>query len=368
MESLESHTYLIVDLGTPSSPDHPTHTLHAMWNAIETFFTNPSRSEVAPPMEYVADAGSRHAVYGYATYDNDAMQFLETRRVRSSSTSEEEEENKSRTVVPKELESLIGASNLEHVMEAFDVIASIGKDISTIATAAATQEANAYTPNYQEEDAFVYAQQMMDDLLDDGNRHFSGNVDLDTTVSMSPHRMCRYFAATESPAEGSSMEQDKETEVFGAHTDTSFVTVIPVAAVAGLEVFDDDAREWVRPEAIARQHWEDHYAEQQNNSEEDPHPPNISWNSRYLVVMAGELLQLTTRSMIPSAVHRVVAATGGTPRLSAPVLLRARMKMTMDLGRYFGEEGGEGVDVLGKALLSDCDALTMEEIHDALQP
>ena len=84
-------------------------------------------------------------------------------------------------------------------------------------------------------------------------------------------------------------------------------------------------------------------------------------------------MQLATRSMIPSAVHRVVAVNGGDTRLSAPVLLRARSKMDMDIEKYFGESPDQDsanadLEVIGKELLLDCNQLTMEQIHDSLQP
>eukprot|EP00985_Skeletonema_marinoi_P005012 scaffold2177_cov95-Skeletonema_marinoi.AAC.1 len=84
------------------------------------------------------------------------------------------------------------------------------------------------------------------------------------------------------------------------------------------------------------------------------------WHSRYLIVMPGELLQITSRNNIPAAVHRVVAAPE-TPRLSAPVLLRARPGTKMDVERYMGS--------LDKAdsLLLETNDMKMEDIHSSLQ-
>ena len=53
----------------------------------------------------------------------------------------------------------------------------------------------------------------------------------------STHRLCRY-----EPTDGNA---------FGAHTDTSFFTLVPFASPAGLEVFEPSTRAWVCPELDA---------------------------------------------------------------------------------------------------------------------
>jgi isopenicillin N synthase-like dioxygenase len=144
------------------------------------------------------------------------------------------------------------------------------------------------------------------------------------------------------------------SEVFGAHTDTSFVTIVPAAQISGLEVYDEDSLKWYRPELNAKKH----------AKQLDPtggKEAQFPWHCRYLVVLPGELLQLVSRNNIPAVVHRVLATTDA-PRLSAPVLLRARMGTTMDVERYMGS-----IDKAG-SLLMDSNGLRMEEIHAALQP
>ena len=125
----------------------------------------------------------------------------------------------------------------------------------------------------------------------------------------------------------------RPAEIFGAHTDTSFVTIVPASKTSGLEVLDEDRLQWYRPELNARRHaWSLDPAESRSDS--------YGWNCRYLVIMPGELLQLSSRNNVPAAVHRVVAAAD-RPRLSAPVLLRARPGTRMDVGRYLGDAGDD---------------------------
>ena len=176
-------------------------------------------------------------------------------------------------------------------------------------------------------------------MLKTNNEHDEG------AVSMSPHRICRYSNVND--------KKSGASEVFGAHTDTSFVTIVPAAAVSGLEIFDEDSLQWYRPELNARKHARGLDPKGEKDSQ-------FPWHSRYLVVMPGELLQITSRNNVQAAVHRVVA-TNQTPRLSAPVLLRARPGTKMDVERYLGS--------LDKAdsLLLECNSMSMEDIHDALQ-
>jgi isopenicillin N synthase-like dioxygenase len=146
--------------------------------------------------------------------------------------------------------------------------------------------------------------------------------------------------------------------------------------VSGLEIFDEAANRWFRPELRARDVWESERNKQnqvindRNVDHETCRIPNdgvekeftIPWHSRYLVVLPGELLQLCTRSEVPASVHRVVTVTNGAKRFSAPVLLRARPGMRMDVSKYFGSLQKAG------PLLTESNGMKMEEIHDALQP
>lgn len=274
------------------------------------------------------------------------------------------------------------------MVDAFNVMSEIGKDIVRIATAASSVEAYAFVTagsvvsqagegspsiaglSFEEasvsgivedeggpsEDDIKRAEILASDaaillteeIMDDGKPLHGGEIEHNEgPVSMSPHRMCRYSNNDES-------SKKKASEIFGAHTDTSFVTIVPAAKVSGLEVFDEDSLQWYRPELNARKHAK--RLDPKGSMDEQ-----FPWHSRYLIVMPGELLQLTSRNNIPAAVHRVVATTD-TPRLSAPVLLRARPGTKMDVERYMGS--------LDKAdsLLLECNGMKMEEIHDALQP
>jgi hypothetical protein len=356
MDALVSHGVLLVDLTDGGLSFKYAEAMARMWQAADGFFEKVEDDNVAeklPGMTTVMETGSQHAKVGYACYDNGSLKFLETRI-----------ERKTGTLLPNEAHEVLGGDGISAMQSAFDIVAQVGKDIVRIATAASSVEHGAFLRQNDKDDrnqlirASQAAKLLANELLDDGKalgatasiEHSEG------TVSMSPHRLCRYSDEKE--------DTGPAREVFGAHTDSSFITAVPVAAVSGLEVYDEAAEKWYRPELQARAHWE----KEQSSRGKDPSAlvdeieegVEIPWHARYIALVAGEHLQLVTRDEIPSTVHRVVAAKG-RPRVSAPILLRGRPGTKFLAKRYLG-------GTLGNPLLKECDGKTMEEIHDATQP
>merc|ERR1712176_797372 len=302
------------------------------------------------------ETGSQHAMVGYSEYDSGSMKFLETRV-----------ERKSQQLLPEQAQEVMGDEGILSLRSSFMLSSEVGKDVVRIAVAASSVENGAFINRKggeeMERDQKILASQgatlLADELVDDGKSLPSGaKIDhAEGEVSMSPYRLCRYTDAR--------VDTGESREVFGAHTDTSFATVVPVAKISGLEVFDEEAERWYRPELRARAHWED----EQTANGKDPslqyevlnNGKKIPWHCRYLAIMPGENLQLATRNEVPAAIHRVVAVRGEQARLSTPVLLRGRPGTRFLTDRYIG-------GCLGNQLLLDADGLSMEEIHDKNQP
>lgn len=355
MNALVSHGVLIVDLTDGGSTFKDATLVAKMWTATENFFDKVSDSTIAerlPGMTTVTEAESSHAKVGYAEYDSGSMKFLETRRERNTGD-----------LLPTEAAELLGTVDVSALQSAFDIVTKVGKDVVRVAVAAGSVEHGAFYKEGQaeiERDQKILASQaatlLVNELIDDG-RPLSPVASGEGGVSMSPHRLCRYSEEKEGKV--------LSREVFGAHTDSSFVTIVPVAAVSGLEVYDEESEKWYRPELKARQHWEAEQASRGKDAkglydELDGGDP-LPWHARYLAIMPGEFLQLATRDEVPSAVHRVVAAKGRPSRLSAPILLRGRPRTVFDTDKYLG-------GTLGSALLQDADGLSMQDIHDKCQP
>jgi len=408
MDALVNHGCLIVDLSDGGISSLGWNQISQMWEESNKFFDTIENDENAmnslPKMEVAEGAGSPNAVVGFASYSDASMQFLETRIIR--------EKDGSKDVVPAEFSAIVGTDGVNTFIDAFSFMTDVGKDVVRIAVAAANMEYDAFLghdtdeksienenssdlpfilgltfeeaevsgigfDNESDEDEYVAADRlsseaalnMVEELIDDST-HFEGNMN-QGAVSMSPHRICKYVDRGKPTDKKNDDKKQKET--FGAHTDTSFVTIVPVASVSGLEIFDESANKWFRPELLARMKWEKEAEERGLDPSlqtetivkvEDGEEKEISlpWHARYMCMMPGELLQVCTRNEIPAAVHRVVSKTNGKARISSPVLLRARAGIVMDVKKYFGKKEAAG------SLMNECDGMSMQEIHDTLQP
>lgn len=397
MDALVSHTCLVVDLTDGGTKFGDALILSKMWDNASNFFETVGSSDDVlkslPGMKAAEGAGSPHAMTGFASYGDGSMQFLETRVERDG-----------RNIVPLEITEIMSQEGVQNMVGAFDVLCQLGKDIVRVAVAASNMEYDAFlgqSSDAEEDSDFPmisgltfddteiagiadvdsegnYADAarlsseaavlLADELIDDGKVR-ADNID-QGSISMSPHRICRY--------EGKTGSDDKKTdsklkETFGAHTDTTFMTMIPVAEVSGLEVFDEGVNKWFRPELLARKVWESDRQKQgldptgQTDTVtifdgDEEKEVDLPWYCRYVVAMPGELLQIATRNEVAAAVHRVVSVKGENARISAPVLLRARAGMRMNVPKYFGN-----IETAG-SLLKECNGMKLEDIHNALQP
>lgn len=362
MNAMVSHGCLLVDLTDGGKDFSKAKVMAKLWKAAETFYhSDKTDFDAMPGMQTVQETGSQHAKVGYANYMDGNMQFLETRLSRSGD------------VLPSDSLPYLGPDASKVLTDAFRVIANVGKDIIRIVTAASTVE----NERLEGPAASEAAKLMANELVDDGQSLVDTTIDYtEAPINMSPLRLCRYSnnAASEQEKQKSE-EASNASEIFGAHTDSTFVTAVPVAEVSGLEVFDEEAEQWYRPELFARRLWE---AERQaqgldpDASVEEVDGESLPWYSRYVVMMPGEFLQLVTRQEVLAAVHRVVATRQGPSRLSAPVLLRCRPGTRMNVDRYLGglaEKNNDGEnDHDGEAVLEEANGMTVEEIHDAMQP
>ena len=124
------------------------------------------------------------------------------------------------------------------------------------------------------------------------------------------HR-CGYYepeAEAQGGADAGAAHEERASSVaFQPHTDGTWFTVIPCAAVPGLEVFASPAHGWMSPERAALRIERDGGAAA----------------ARMVAVLPGEFLELLSAGEYSCALHRVVRpVSGGGPRVSAPLLMR----------------------------------------------
>jgi hypothetical protein len=356
MDALVSHGALLVDLSDGGTVFAKPEAMSSLWKATEHFFDRVSRegNSNLPAMTTALETGSHHAKVGFASYDNGNLQFLETRLSRSGE------------LLPPEAVTLLSEDGSWALKNAFKLVARVGQDVVRIATAAATAEAGALQSSAASDAALLLALELVDDA-----KPLNSNIlaPLEGSVSMSPHRLCRYMNNPKSREQSNSntTSSSSSREIFGAHTDSTFITAVPVAAVAGLEVYDEGASQWYRPELAAWKFWQAEQARRKRDpdalTETLEDGTVLPWYARYIVLMPGEMLQLVTRSEVLAAVHRVVATEQEQARLSAPILLRGRPGTILNVERYLG-----GVLPSVDSVLNECNGMTIEQIHDAMQP
>ena len=357
MDAMVSHGALVVDLTDGGTTYQTAIQIKRMWDTTQKFFDLlENNKELAKKLPGMTSVVGSHAKVGYANYDNGSMQFLETRWERDGN------------LLPAEVNDILDDKDIEALKKAFDAICDVGKDVVRIATSAAGMDADVFNDDNDQGDALACqaATLLVDEVVDDGKPLEDAEIDHNEgPISMSPHRLCRY----------ANNEQDENAnlvrEVFGAHTDSSFITAVPVAAVSGLEVYDEDEAKWYRPELAARLHWQEERAKRGEDPnadteivpaiEDGEEDLKLPWHARYVVLVPGEFLQIVSRDEVPAAVHRVVAVQNGPARLSAPILLRGRPGTKMDVKRYLGGAGES-------KLFDEVDGMSMDEIHSTLQP
>lgn len=109
-----------------------------MWNTVDNFFDT-INDKTLPSMDVVPEAGSNKAVVGYASYDNDSMQFLETRLQRMNNDDNINDDNV--IIHSKSLFDDVKEDN-NNIIKSFQLLSKMGKYISQIAIDASNQEMN----------------------------------------------------------------------------------------------------------------------------------------------------------------------------------------------------------------------------------
>ena len=312
----------------------------------------------------VRDAGIiRIASHCYAGFDGDVndegrMQFLDTRFLPS-------EGGIPPMLLPFELGNLMGKASLDGAHKGMEVLLDLGTQITSAVLGMDIASS--------------------DKLVDDGSlARSSGGAKMEACdVSNSYHRLIRYLEP--SKVEGS----EPIPAAFGAHIDSSFLTLIPLPERPGLEVWcpstadafslpsndeGDKGGEWVQVDSPTE--------DERRQGETDGGEPVA-----YVIVMAGEFLQLTSNGDVPTCIHRVIPPRSGmgqeyVPRISAPMFLRPRrdpaamLDVESDLGLRTMSTSGKwepntnihskkgGGLYFEEGLLDECDGMHLWTIHE----
>jgi hypothetical protein len=256
--------------------------------------------------------------------DENQMQMLDTRILPYRTCNNYQEQ----TLIPFEVGELVGAESLSDATKGINTLMDIGYQITSAVLEMHSDSAKK--------------------LIDDGTSIEEGSQSMiGKDVSNSYHRLIRYINSRPST--------DEDTAAFNSHVDSSFLTLIPMPKLPGLEIWshclkngkDGQDGEWVRPIKP------DCY-----DAEDD---------SAYVIAMAGEFLQLTSNGKVPTCIHRVLPMAGAG-RISAPLFLRPRrgdgaiLDVALDLGQTNNEDGLYHEP----GLLDECDSMHLWSVHGIL--
>jgi 2OG-Fe(II) oxygenase superfamily len=205
------------------------------------------------------------------------------------------------------LVQMIGEQGVQSIQKAYELIAKVGTHFS----ASASVDCNSSCERSDKGYGFWLA--LLNKLLGAG---FSGSF----------QRVACYRATPE--------------ESLRPHCDWSFVTVVPVSSVSGLEVYHS-SHGWIRPEDVAKQ--------LNTNSRSQQHEEN-AWNAGYLLVMPGKWLEILTNGQVQSSIHRV-QGNPIEPRLSAPLFLRLKPEVLEEAENLVLDDSSDIAS--SQAMLSD---------------
>jgi isopenicillin N synthase-like dioxygenase len=228
----------------------------------------------------------------------------------------------------------------------------------------------------------------MGKLLDDcsrGGKQESESA-LANTVSNSYQRLIRYLEPPRQQIEGSG-ENDP---AFWPHVDSTFLTLIPMTAKPGLEVWCPSSKNVLNDNLAERGEWvkpirpiddaESSRSTAENECNED--------DCVYVFALAGEFLQLLSDGNVPTCIHRVIPPQPPllascesseprekyVPRVSAPLFVRPRrgedatLDIQADLNTCTDETHEHKGIHFEEGLLEECDGMCAWEYMDCMSP
>lgn len=339
MNSLVSHGVLLVDVTDGGKTVESARALSNMWKAADALLDNQQNQTI---IDCISPSNM----------SSDSLKSLEIRVERATGS-----------LIPKEISEYLGNEGASVIKSALDIISRIGKDVIRIAIAASNVEHGAFledtekTKLSQEARAGRAAALLTRELVDDGKplSHLTEVKHTDTPISSSSCFLQSYSNET------NSNDKTNMDKMHQGHPEAAFVSVVPLSSISGLEVYNEEAAKWYRPELRAREHWKELQtkvakATTKTNDDTDP----IPWHARYVAVIPGIYLQLASRNEIAASIVRMGSVDIGKTRLSCQLLLRGRSNAIFNMDRYLGGSRGS-------AMLEEFEGETMESFHNMTQ-
>ena len=300
--------------------------------------------------------------FGFDTNVNDEgkMQVLYTKLCPSQNNNEEQP-----IMLPTEVGELVGIESLSNAHDGMNTLFDIGSQITSAVLGMTDSSAN----------------KLLDDCTASRNdfnhevEHHSDNV------ANSYQRLIRYLKPEN--------DETVDTPAFWPHVDSTFLTMIPMPKLPGLEVWCPSKKYATSDDVAERGEWvrliipsdDDHASSIPGKDDED---------CAYVIVLSGEFLQLLSDGSVPACIHRVIppqssspvasSLIGGKdaykPRISAPLFVRPRrrkdaiLNVASDLKNTLSSTTREGLDDPASAatglyfeegLMEECDNMHVWE-------
>jgi len=305
-------------------------------------------------------ANNVHAGFDHNVNEEGKMQVLYTKLIPG-------DDDEDPLLLPLEVGDLVGTKSLSGAHSGMSTLFDIGSQITSAVLGMDTESTNKLLDDCSRTTAKV-------EMISDNHEQIAD------TMSNSYQRIIRYLKPKQD-------EDAQNDAAFWPHVDSTFLTLIPMPEIAGLEVWCPSSRyaesdvmaergEWVRPikPTVVDEGAAAGMDAEANSDDED---------CIHVVALAGEFLQLLSDGQVPTCIHRVIApkppspsAFGfGTsnnkykPRVSAPLFLRPRRgdEAVLDVESDLRDSDNTGL-YFEKGLMEECDEMRVWDYMDCMSP
>mmetsp|Transcript_37149 Transcript_37149/g.90063 ORF Transcript_37149/g.90063 Transcript_37149/m.90063 type:complete len:596 (+) Transcript_37149:275-2062(+) len=308
-------------------------------------------------------ANNVHAGFDKNVENDGKMQVLYTKIIPGDNINDDDDDDSeevyngdsggSSMLLPLEVGDLVGTSNLDLAHKGMNTLLDIGSQITSA--------------------VLGMDESTIDKLLDDCT-HSSNDIINEKAPDHSEERVANSYLRVIRYLEPHIEQED--TTAFWPHVDSTFLTLIPMTTIPGLEVWcpsssknTEDSSQWVRPTK----------GNEEREDEDD---------CTYVVALAGEFMQLLSDGAVPTCIHRVIPpqapiqdSTGFTPkyipRVSAPMFIRPRrgeeatLDVQSDLRKPLGNDNGgkrqEGM-YFQHGLMEEINGMSIWKYMDCMSP
>ena len=308
-------------------------------------------------------ANNVHAGFDKNVNHEGKMQVLYTKLIPG-----DPEEEGDPLMLPLEVGEMVGSTSLRQAHSGMRTLFDVGSQITSAVLGMDS----------------VSASKLLDDcsLEDNCERQPNDSMTPDkadeiaSTVSNSYQRLIRYLKPQQQ-AGGATTDNDA---AFWPHVDSTFLTLIPMSDIPGLEVWCPSSKNSGNSDLSERGEW----VRPIRPLDDEPKSGRIDVNKEdcaYVFALAGEFLQLLSDGQVPTCIHRVIPPKPAAPaafgfaskpykqRVSAPLFMRPRRgeAATLDVSSDLIDQRTKGL-YFEEGLLDECDEMRVWDYMDCMSP